>query len=67
MCRGRYEKVPEVTSPRLLDHSIEIGAKPVSIDPHVRRGQGGDFRPGDERAATDMQWSKLGDGLTIPG
>jgi len=58
--------IPEVISPRLIDHSIEVGAKLVSIDAHVCCGQRRDFRPGDERAPTGTPRSKLGDGFTVP-
>ncbi len=37
--------IPEVISPRLIDHGIEVGAKLAAIDVHVCCGQRRDFRP----------------------
>src|SRR5664279_1844017 len=58
--------IPEVISPQLIDHGIEVGAKLVTIDAHVCCGQRRDVRPGDEGAPTGTPRSKLGDGFTVP-
>jgi len=58
---------PDVISPRLIEHGVEVGAELISIDTDVCCGQGRNLRSGDERAPAGAQGAQLGDGLTIPG